>query len=501
MVPKVTKTGTSFKGAMAYYLHDKGEQTAERVDWTHTLNLATDDPEAAWKIMAATAQSADQLKQQAGIRAGRKAGSDVVYAYSLGWHPDERGKISRAEMVRAAKESLKAIGAADRQAVIVAHNDADHPHVHVIVNRVSPENGKMLGRHNDFKKLEKWALDYRRERGEELDYCPKREAKAQAAEQTAKGEKVDYVRGDPTVPRWLWNEFQAARDSRIANDNTPRDVVADLRRRDRELHILGKKQAHRHKAEWVQLSQTYQERKRLLTETHRPRGKDAIERVKAEMRPIWKDLGQLQTVERREFHEREKRLAGIINNAIEAVRLAREIDDTSSIGFLGQAFNFLFKREARQNALEQRQAQDREQLRRRHREITGAALEAVDADRAHDFDQLYKLFTAERSSLIDRQQIEKAALRQKWKIRAVERSKAFEAISPTPSLDKAAQGRSKSKIHDMDGRPSDAFEKQEAEAANDTPKRERRGRKRSRPRRQRANGRDGGRSYSVSDDE
>lgn len=39
MVPYITDRGHSFKGAGLYYLHDKGEQTNERVAWTHTVNL------------------------------------------------------------------------------------------------------------------------------------------------------------------------------------------------------------------------------------------------------------------------------------------------------------------------------------------------------------------------------------------------------------------------------------------------------------------------------
>ncbi len=59
MTPVVTKLGRSFKGAFAYYLHDKrgpdGEGiTSERVAWTETLNLSTPDVKNAARIMAGT---------------------------------------------------------------------------------------------------------------------------------------------------------------------------------------------------------------------------------------------------------------------------------------------------------------------------------------------------------------------------------------------------------------------------------------------------------------
>ena len=149
MVPNVAKAGTSFKGAFAYYLHDKRQEgesvrdTSERVGWTETRNLATRDPELAARIMAATAIDQERLKREAGIKNTGRKSANSVYAYSLAWHPDEAGKIGKAEMLRAADESLQAIGAAGRQAVIVAHTDEPHPHVHVIVNRVSMEDGRM----------------------------------------------------------------------------------------------------------------------------------------------------------------------------------------------------------------------------------------------------------------------------------------------------------------------------------------------------------------------
>lgn len=54
MVPRTTK-GRGFKGAAAYYLHDKGKDTAERVRFTHTLNTVSNDPHRAINEMCWTA--------------------------------------------------------------------------------------------------------------------------------------------------------------------------------------------------------------------------------------------------------------------------------------------------------------------------------------------------------------------------------------------------------------------------------------------------------------
>ncbi|MFN0132759.1 MAG: hypothetical protein ACKVW3_09560 [Phycisphaerales bacterium] len=102
MVPKLHAKGTSFRGAAAYLLHDKNRaKTSNRVAWTETRNLATGDPHVAWKLMAATAMDRERLKRGAGVKnSGRKSG-DVVLHRTLSWHPGEKDKLPREEMMRA----------------------------------------------------------------------------------------------------------------------------------------------------------------------------------------------------------------------------------------------------------------------------------------------------------------------------------------------------------------------------------------------------------------
>ena len=158
-----------------YCLHDPrivGEmapESAERVEWTETLNLATEQGERAARIMAATAEASPDLKHLAGGAAtGRKLEKPVCH-YSLSWAKDERP--DRQEMSRAAAESLKALGLERHQALIVSHGDGQ-PHVHVIANRVDPENGRAAGLSRSKLRLSKWAEDYERVQGEIR--CPSR---------------------------------------------------------------------------------------------------------------------------------------------------------------------------------------------------------------------------------------------------------------------------------------------------------------------------------------
>lgn len=145
MIPKFAEGGSSFKGAAAYYLHDKkgsdGLQpdSSERVAWTQTVNLPTDDPERAWRMMAHTALARMTIKDVAGgTRSGRKL-EKPVFAVSLSWHPDE--SPTKEEQLEAAHEFMAALGIAEHQAIIVAHNDEPHAHVHILINRVHPMTG------------------------------------------------------------------------------------------------------------------------------------------------------------------------------------------------------------------------------------------------------------------------------------------------------------------------------------------------------------------------
>lgn len=206
MIPRVAKMGTSFKGAGLYYLHDKGAQTTERVAWAETANLATNDPDRALRQMAQTAMASEKLKQAAGVRIGGRQSKTPVYCYSLAWHPDETP--SRDEMMTAARDTLKVLGLDQHQAVFVAHNDTDHKHVHIIVNRIDPMNGKTASNSNDQLKLSKWAEAYDRERGK--DYCPDR---TQNNQKRAQG---SYVRHNSD--KTLWRRVKT-RQQRQANQS------------------------------------------------------------------------------------------------------------------------------------------------------------------------------------------------------------------------------------------------------------------------------------------
>src|SRR5688572_22512438 len=172
MVPDIAGKGHSFAGAMAYYLHDKRQPgqsehptTSERVAWAEMRNLPVEDAHLAMRLMIATACQAEDLKRAAGIKSTGRRSTKAVYAFSLSWHPSEAASLTRDEMLRAADAALATLGISHLQCVIVCHRDQPHPHVHCIVNRVDPTDGRMAVLSKDRELLSKWAHGYERERG------------------------------------------------------------------------------------------------------------------------------------------------------------------------------------------------------------------------------------------------------------------------------------------------------------------------------------------------
>ena len=172
MVPAIANNGSSFKGAAAYYLHDKFDdegkpraQTRDRVAWTHTENLPSNNPDTAWKVMAFTAKNSEWLKQKAGVRpGGRKHGKTRLL---LSASPGIRTRNpDQDHMLKTAQQAVAALGLSDHQTLFMSHKDEPQKHVHVIINRVHPETGVAAPLSNTKKKLQEWALHIERHAGQ-----------------------------------------------------------------------------------------------------------------------------------------------------------------------------------------------------------------------------------------------------------------------------------------------------------------------------------------------
>ena len=117
-------------------------ESAERVEWTETRNLATEQGIGAARIMAATAEASPELKRLAGGAAtGRKLEKPVCH-YSLNWAKEE--KPDRQEMLRAAEGRPEGAGDGEAPGSDRVSPGRATPRA-CDANRVDPESGKAAG--------------------------------------------------------------------------------------------------------------------------------------------------------------------------------------------------------------------------------------------------------------------------------------------------------------------------------------------------------------------
>jgi hypothetical protein len=135
--------GTGFKALVAYAVYGhRWEVTPpeHRVAWIEARNLPTADAQAAAAIMHVTARDSERIEKP-------------VYHLIISFDADD--PVTRDVMRHVADRTLRDLGLQDYQALVVAHADRAHPHLHIVVNRVHPERCTAWPGRNDYRELEK----------------------------------------------------------------------------------------------------------------------------------------------------------------------------------------------------------------------------------------------------------------------------------------------------------------------------------------------------------
>jgi hypothetical protein len=127
------------------------------------------------------------------------------------------------------------------QTPIVAHQDEPHPHVYVTLNRVSPEDGRMLSSSNEKLNLSRWAESCERARGKIL--CEERVANNQARDMLG-----EFTRAVKDRPRHLHEQKKG-----LAKSNQGQKVKDQQRGKDAALAAKGREMHKRHRTEWGKL--------------------------------------------------------------------------------------------------------------------------------------------------------------------------------------------------------------------------------------------------------
>lgn len=135
MIGKQTK-GTSFGGCVRYVLKEEKTKLLEAVGVEGT-------PE----------QMAEQFELQSLLNDKVK---NIVGHTSLNFSPEDgkRLKSDDALMLQIAHDYMKLMGIENTQYIIARHIDREHPHCHIVFNRVD-NDGKTISDKNDFRRNEK----------------------------------------------------------------------------------------------------------------------------------------------------------------------------------------------------------------------------------------------------------------------------------------------------------------------------------------------------------
>jgi len=411
MVPKLHAKGCSFRGLVAQYLlKDKGRaETSERVAWTATRNLATDCPQLGWKLCAATAMDADRLKSAAGVKnTGRKSKNAVAHL-SLAWHPERDGTVDRVEMERAADLAIKALGAEGHQAIIVAHSDC-HPHIHIVINRVSQFDGRILPSSKEKLRLSKFALDYERERGEVL--CENRALNWEARD------RGQYVRGEKDIPRHIYEQH-------LANDNRP--GKADRHRKQREKdRAIGKRQREvrdRQSAAWAKFERDHKARRTAILVRQKSESLRARDRIQAAYRAEkFAPLYRVQNAELRAFERDEQKALGKFKNRFKALDLKGLVGSMKRERSVGPLFDAVSSSGAGLKRLKRQHERQKASLRGQERRDVAEAVREIGVSARAEMAAAGNAFEGERAALVFKCTGESAKMRAEWKQRVADRS-------------------------------------------------------------------------------
>lgn len=134
------KIGKSFMGALNYNLK----------------KLHHPDPQLRAELLATNFADLDPavIRQEVELMKSLKPNlSRYVYHTSINFPKEDNDKLDNEKMLAIAHDYLKENGFTNNQYMIFRHHDADHPHLHLLVNRICFD-GSVVSDSNNFKKSE-----------------------------------------------------------------------------------------------------------------------------------------------------------------------------------------------------------------------------------------------------------------------------------------------------------------------------------------------------------
>lgn len=129
MIAKIV-TGKSFGGAVRYLLEKSGHARMLDSDGIDTRSIK------------------DMIGSFNFQRKARPEKAEVVGHISLSFHKNDTPRLTDEFMTELAHEYMERMGITDTQYMIVRHTDTEHPHLHILYNRVKYD-AKLVRSHNE----------------------------------------------------------------------------------------------------------------------------------------------------------------------------------------------------------------------------------------------------------------------------------------------------------------------------------------------------------------
>jgi len=150
------RESVSNKGFRHLARYIQGRDTKPRGTWFHAANLpgvsGKDDLALACKLV-------DAVQAQ-----NTRAGSKRTYHLVISLDPNDR-RLERGELQQIVERLVDTLGLSEHQYIAVRHNDTDHEHIHVAINKIHPETFRIHSPAWDHHKLFTGARALERELG------------------------------------------------------------------------------------------------------------------------------------------------------------------------------------------------------------------------------------------------------------------------------------------------------------------------------------------------
>lgn len=416
MNPVEITQGKSFKGLSQYLLQDENRETTERVGWTQTLNLNDAQADQAWRLMLATANSANALKEASGIKKG-KTPVKVVHHFSINFNPED--EVTPEIMAKAVKESLAVYGMDHHQALAVEHTDKDHRHVHVMVNLIDPETGmsgatpvmgddgkKRSKLSNSQRRLSSWAQKFERENGLTVT-----EGRLSNANKRTRGERVEAHRKKRNVYE---------REQREKNTDRRKDFLKHKHNdRAKEIQAQSDELKEQSRHEWDALKQSYYAEKDAIKAQMSPAMKARSAEIKELFKPYWADMFKRHRQELQAFETGDRTTIGRIWHA-SAVFKERALDGDYLGGFVAA-----FSKENRRNIVLKKHDREQAEMGQRLKDQIAQELGVMKHDFNRQFARARSRFSDRCDELKRKQDVSWQEVRDAWQSYNNDRAQAF----------------------------------------------------------------------------